>query len=146
MVRESCPTLTSLIRWNAPVFLAARATAQVIAAGCSAVIKCSELSPRCQSMVVQAFNDASSVPGLVNSLQSTREEAGKITEALIASKAIRKVDFIGSSNVGRIVASLAGKHLKQVMLELGGKAPAIVLEVSHVQRVGSYFLTELQGC
>lgn len=60
-------------------------------------------------MVVEAFKQAGGPPGVLNSLQTMREDASRVTEALIASKHIRKVDFIGSANVGRIIASTAGK-------------------------------------
>ena len=72
-------------------------------------MKSSELSPRVLYLLGEAFKDAGGPPGVLNSLQAMREDASTVTEALIASKYIRKVDFIGSANVGRIVASLAGK-------------------------------------
>ena len=56
------------------------------------------------------------------------EDAVQTTTALIEHPAIKKINFTGSTNVGRIIASQAGKNLKPVLLELGGKASAIVLE------------------
>lgn len=72
-------------------------------------MKSSELAPRSLYMVCEAFKEAGGPPGVLNSLQAMREDASMVTEALISNKYIRKVDFIGSANVGRIVASLAGK-------------------------------------
>ena len=56
------------------------------------------------------------------------EDAPKVVEALIAHKAVRRVNFTGSTRVGRIIAEIAARHLKPVLLELGGKAPLIVLD------------------
>lgn len=67
-------------------------------------------------------------PNVINVVQTSREHAPAVTEALIAHMAIRKVEFIGSASVGRIIGSLAGKYLKPVLMELGGKCASIVLE------------------
>lgn len=55
-------------------------------------------------------------------------DAAAVTNALIAHPAVRKVNFTGSTNVGAIIASTAGKYIKPVLLELGGKASAVVLD------------------
>jgi acyl-CoA reductase-like NAD-dependent aldehyde dehydrogenase len=64
----------------------------------------------------------------VNVLSNAPADAAKIVEALIAHPASRRVNFTGSTKVGRIIAKLAAEHLKPVLLELGGKAPLIVLD------------------
>ena len=56
------------------------------------------------------------------------------TEVLIANERIRKVEFIGSAAVGRIIGSVAAKHLKPILMELGGKCPAIVLDDADLQK------------
>ena len=119
--------------WNTPTFLAVRAISQAIGAGCSVVFKASELSPRSHYMIVEALTEAGAPPGLLSSLQVRRENASKITEALISNKRIRKIDFIGSAATGRIIASLSGKHLKPCILELGGKCPALILEDANIE-------------
>jgi vanillin dehydrogenase len=65
---------------------------------------------------------------VLNVIQHRREDAPGVVEALIAHPATRKVNFTGSTPVGSIVAKLAGQYLKPVLLELGGKAPQIILE------------------
>lgn len=65
---------------------------------------------------------------VINVLQTSRQDAPAVTEALIAHKSIRKVEFIGSASVGRIIGSLGGKYLKPVLMELGGKCASIVLD------------------
>ena len=60
------------------------------------------------------------------------EDAVRVTNALIASPTVKKISFTGSTNVGSIIAGLAGKHLKPVLMELGGKAPSIVCEDANI--------------
>ena len=83
-------------------------------------------------MIVEAFEEAREAvgapKGILNQVQAAREDAARSTELLIANERIRKIEFIGSAAVGRIVGSVAAKHLKPVLMELGGKCPAIVLE------------------
>ncbi|CAG9950941.1 unnamed protein product [Clonostachys rosea f. rosea IK726] len=66
--------------------------------------------------------------GVLNVIQTRREDAAAVTEAFIAHREIRKIEFIGSARVGRHIGSLAGEHLKPVQMELGGKAAALVLD------------------
>lgn len=65
---------------------------------------------------------------MLNTIAHSTANAAVVTSALIADPRIKKVNFTGSTGVGRIIAQMAGKHLKPVLLELGGKAPAIVWE------------------
>jgi len=126
--KEPVGPVLCIAPWNAALILATRGVASAIAAGCTVVFKASELSPRTHFMITQAFVESGVPKGVLNQIQTRREDAAKVTEDLIAHEAIRKVEFIGSAAVGRIVAQLAAKHLKPVLLELGGKCPAIVLD------------------
>lgn len=65
---------------------------------------------------------------MLNLLFHQTKDAPRITEALISNPAVRKINFTGSSHVGSVISSIAGKHLKPVLMELGGKASAIVLK------------------
>lgn len=114
--------------WNSPIILCTRGIAAALAAGCTVVLKSSEASPRTHHFVVEAFEEAGLPVGCLNSLQAARNDAGAITEALIAHRDIKKIEFIGSANVGRIIGQTAAKYLKPVLMELGGKGPAVVLE------------------
>lgn len=104
-----------------------------LAAGCTVVLKASELSPKTHHLLVQALFDAGLPKNAVNIVQVDRQNAAAVTEALISHKAIRKVEFIGSANVGRIIGAVAGKYLKPVLMELGGKCAAIVLEDANLE-------------
>lgn len=80
------------------------------------------------------FTTAGAPPGSINFICSTRDNAAEVTECLIANTHIRKVDFIGSPFVGKIITATAAKYLKPVLLELGGKCPAIVLDDADLEK------------
>ncbi|OQV04491.1 hypothetical protein CLAIMM_09362 [Cladophialophora immunda] len=126
--KQAVGPVLSIAPWNGSIILSARALAAPLAAGCTVVFKASELSPRVHHGVVEAFLAAGLPDGSINQIQANRGDASSITETIIAHPAIRKVEFIGSAAVGRIIGQLASKYLKPVLMELGGKAPAIVLE------------------
>jgi hypothetical protein len=69
---------------------------------------------------------------VLNLLFHHPQDAPKITETLVAHPAVRKINFTGSSHVGSVISSIAGKHLKPVLMELGGKAGAIVMKDAHL--------------
>ncbi|KAJ5653671.1 ALDH-like protein [Penicillium lividum] len=114
--------------WNSPIILGARNIATAVAAGCTVVFKVSENCPQLHHLLVQLFEEAGLPKGVINVIQASREMASEVTEAVIAHKAIRKVEFVGSASVGRAIGQLCSKYLKPIFMELGGKGPAIVLE------------------
>lgn len=114
--------------WNAAVILSTRAISSAIVTGCTVVLKCSELSPLTHTILVDIFREAGCPAGVLNSLSASRQDAAAVTESLIANEHIRKIEFIGSGAVGKIIAGTAAKYLKPTIMELGGKCPAIVLD------------------
>ena len=98
------------------------------------VLKASELSPLTHHLIVEIFEQAGCPKGVLNQVQVAREDAAHITEFLIANERIRKIEFIGSAAVGRIIGSVAAKHLKPILMELGGKCPAIVLDDADLEK------------
>ncbi|EXJ70949.1 uncharacterized protein A1O5_05941 [Cladophialophora psammophila CBS 110553] len=126
--REPYGVVLGIAPWNAPFILAIRAVATPIICGNTAVLKASELSPKTHNIIGQVFREAGLPPGVLNIIQHAREDAADVVNALIAHPAVRKINFTGSTAVGRIIAQQAGRHLKPVLLELGGKASCIVLE------------------
>ncbi|WYZ44247.1 hypothetical protein EsH8_VII_000683 [Colletotrichum jinshuiense] len=128
VLREPYGVVLAIAPWNAPYILGARSIAFPIAAGNTAVFKASEFSPRTLYELVACFHEAGLPKGVLNMIVHEPKNAASITTALIAHPEIKKVNFTGSTNVGRIIAKQAGEHLKPVLLELGGKAPAIVWE------------------
>jgi acyl-CoA reductase-like NAD-dependent aldehyde dehydrogenase len=99
-----------------------------IAAGNTAILKGSELCPRTMWGLCSVLHEAGLPDGVLNLLFHEPANAPAITEMLIADPRIKKINFTGSTMVGRIIGKLAGQYLKPVLLELGGKAPAIVWE------------------
>ena len=110
------------------MILSTRGIATILAAGCTVVVKASELCPRTHHFLTEVFTEAGVPAGVLNMVQARREEAAVVTEALIAHRAIRKVEFIGSAAIGTIIGQLGAKYLKPVLMELGGKCSAIVLD------------------
>lgn len=131
--REAIGPVLAISPWNASMVLSGRALAAPIAVGCSVVLKASELSPRVHHYLVEAFEDAGLPKGVINILQAARQDSPAVTEAIISHKAVRKVEFTGSAAVGRIIGQVASKYLKPVLMELGGKAPSIVLKDADVK-------------
>lgn len=114
--------------WNAPVILGTRAVAVPLACGNTVVLKSSELCPATHRLIGQCFADAGIPPGVVNVISNAAEDAAAVVAALIAAPQVRHVNFTGSTTVGRIIGRLAGENLKPALLELGGKAPFVVLD------------------
>lgn len=101
------------------------------------VFKGPEAAPATSWAIADVFNAAGLPPGCLNTLYHRPSDAARITSALIANPAIKKINFTGSTRVGSIVASLAGKYLKPTVLELGGKAPAIICEDANIEKAAT---------
>jgi acyl-CoA reductase-like NAD-dependent aldehyde dehydrogenase len=127
-VRQPAGVVLGMAPWNAPVILGVRAVAMPLACGNTVVLKSSEICPRTHRIIGEALREAELGEGVVNVVSNAPADAGRIVEALIANPAVRRVNFTGSTRVGRIVAEVAARHLKPALLELGGKAPMIVLD------------------
>lgn len=132
--REPVGPVLCIPPWNAALTLATRGIASAIAAGCSVVLKCSELCPATHIKIAESFAEAGLPPGVLNCIQVDRKDAAKVTEALIADRNIKKVEFIGSAPVGKIIGATAAKYLKPILMELGGKCPAIVLDDADLEQ------------
>ena len=127
-VREAAGVVLSMAPWNAPIILATRAIAVPLACGNTVVLKASEQCPRTHGLIIQAFVEAGLGGGIVNLITNAPQDAADVVGAMIDHPAVRRINFTGSTAVGRIIARRCAEHLKPVLLELGGKAPLIVLE------------------
>ena len=127
-IRQPVGVVLGIAPWNAPVILGTRAIAAALACGNTVILRSSELCPGTHHLVGQVLNDAGFPKGVVNVLSNAPQDAPKIVEALIAHPAVKRINFTGSTKVGKIIAKLAAEQLKPVLLELGGKAPLIVLD------------------
>ena len=127
-LREPVGVILGIAPWNAPIILGVRAIAVPLACGNSVILKASELCPRTHTLIIEAFASAGFPEGVVNIVTNAPKDAADVVGALIDHPAVRRVNFTGSTAVGKIIAKRAAEHLKPCLLELGGKAPLIVLE------------------
>jgi benzaldehyde dehydrogenase (NAD) len=127
-LRVPAGVVLGIAPWNAPVILAVRAIATPLACGNTVVLKGSELCPATHGLVIEALREAGLPSGVVNFVTNAPADAATVVEAMIAHPAVRRVNFTGSTPVGRIIAQTCAKYLKPVVLELGGKAPFVVLD------------------
>ncbi|EGU81685.1 hypothetical protein FOXB_07802 [Fusarium oxysporum f. sp. conglutinans Fo5176] len=88
----------------------------------------SEFTPRCYWAIADVLREAGLPDGCLNLIFHSPTEAASTINTLVSHPHVKKINFTGSTRVGRIISSLAGKHLKPVLMELGGKASAIVLK------------------
>jgi acyl-CoA reductase-like NAD-dependent aldehyde dehydrogenase len=126
-LRQPAGVVVGIAPWNAPVILGTRAVATPLAFGNTVVLKASELCPRTHGEIARALADAGLPAGVVNLITHKAEDAPDVVDELITHPAVRRINFTGSTRVGRLIAENAARHLKRVLLELGGKAPLIVL-------------------
>ena len=127
-VRQPAGVVLGIAPWNAPIILGVRAVAVPLACGNSVILKGSELCPRTHQLIIESFQEAGFAPGVVNYITNAPADAGAVVEAMVAHPAVRRVNFTGSTKVGRLIAMTCAKYLKPAVLELGGKAPLLVLD------------------
>lgn len=126
-IRVPCGVVVGIAPWNAPVILPTRAIAMPLACGNTVVLKASEACPATHRLIGAILNEAGLGEGVVNVITHAPEDAPIIVERLIEHSAVKRINFTGSTKVGKIIAETAAKHLKPVLLELGGKAPVVIL-------------------
>ncbi len=127
-MRQPAGVVLGIAPWNAPVILGVRAICVPLACGNTVVFKGSENCPHTHQLIVEAFQDAGFPPGVINYITNAPADAAKVVEAMVAHPAVRRVNFTGSTRVGKLIAMTCAKYLKPVVLELGGKAPMVVLD------------------
>jgi acyl-CoA reductase-like NAD-dependent aldehyde dehydrogenase len=127
-VRTPAGVVLGIAPWNAPVILGVRSIATPLAVGNTVVMKASEICPGVQALIGECLIEAGVPEGAVNVVTHAPADAPQIVEALIAHPAVRRVNFTGSTRVGKIIGELSARHLKPAVLELGGKAPLLVLD------------------
>jgi len=127
-IRQPAGVVLGLAPWNAPVILGIRAIAMPLACGNTVVLKASELCPATHRLIGTALRDSGMPDGVVNVVTNAPADASKVVETLIAHPAVRRINFTGSTRIGRIVAETAARYIKPIVLELSGKAPLLVLD------------------
>ena len=99
--------------------LGIRAFITPLVCGNTVILKASESSPYTQYLLVDSFRKAGLPPGVLNFICCPRENAGIVTEAMVSHPAVQRVNFTGSTAVGRIISNMCAKYLKPVVLEVG---------------------------
>ncbi|MCK8784564.1 NAD-dependent succinate-semialdehyde dehydrogenase [Roseomonas sp. NAR14] len=148
VVKEPVGPVAAFTPWNFPVNQVVRKLSAAMATGCSIIVKAPEETPASPAELIRAYVDAGVPAGAINLVYGVPAE---ISEYLIPHPVIRKVTFTGSTPVGKMLAALAGKHMKRVTMELGGHAPAIVFDDADIdlaakQLAGSKFRNAGQVC
>jgi acyl-CoA reductase-like NAD-dependent aldehyde dehydrogenase len=110
--------------WNFPIYNPNRAVASALAAGCTAVLRPSEYTPRTAFDYARAFADAGLPPGVLNVVHGDPASMG---QAMLDDPRCRKMAFTGSTRVGKLLMDGASRTVKRLSLELGGNAPVIVM-------------------
>lgn len=132
--RQPAGVVLGIAPWNAPITLAARCIAAPLACGNTVVMKASEHCPQTHARVIERIMASGLPPGTANVVTNAADQSEAVVERLIAHPAIRRINFTGSTRVGRQVAMAAARHLKPCVMELSGKAPMVVLEDADLGR------------
>ncbi|MFC9454363.1 NAD-dependent succinate-semialdehyde dehydrogenase [Streptomyces sp. NPDC056983] len=125
VLKDPVGPVAAFAPWNFPINQVARKVAAGLAAGCSMIVKAPEETPASPAAFIRAFQDAGLPAGV---LALVYGDPAEISTHLISHPVIRKITFTGSTQVGKELAALAGRHMKRVSMELGGHAPVIVCE------------------
>ena len=127
-LREPVGVLLGIAPWNAPIILGVRAVAVPLACGNAVILKASEQCPRTHVLIIEALAEAGFPAGTVQVVTNDPKDAPEVVGALIDHPLVKRINFTGSTGVGREIAKRAAQHLKPCLLELGGKAPLVILE------------------
>lgn len=148
LVHEPIGVVACITPWNFPLIQITHKIAPALVAGCTVVLKPSELSPLNAVALAEVIHEAGFPPGVFNLLMGYGEDVG---EALISNPKVDMVSFTGSTIAGKRVGAIASQSIKRVALELGGKSSSVVLEDADLARaikgtVNSCFLNSGQTC
>ena len=130
VVKDPVGVVAAFTPWNFPINQVVRKLGAALAAGCAVLVKAPEETPASPAELIRAFADAGLPAGVVGLVYGNPAE---ISSYLIPHPIVRKVTFTGSTPVGKMLAGLAGQHMKRVTMELGGHAPVIVCEDADIE-------------
>lgn len=131
--REPVGVILGIAPWNAPIILGVRAISTALACGNAVILKASEVCPKTHSLIIEALSEAGFPEGTVNIVTNAPQDAPEVVGALIDAPQVKRINFTGSTEVGRVIAKRAAEHLKPCLLELGGKAPLLVLHDADIE-------------
>jgi betaine-aldehyde dehydrogenase len=125
VVREPIGVVSLITPWNFPFLIVSQKLPFALAAGCTAIVKPSELTSASTLLLGEILLEAGVPPGAVNILAGTGAEVGAL---MTAHPGIDMVSFTGSTAVGKLTMAAASATLKKVSMELGGKNPQVIFE------------------
>jgi acyl-CoA reductase-like NAD-dependent aldehyde dehydrogenase len=148
IVREPVGVVGAITPWNYPLHQIAAKVAPALAAGCTVVLKPSEVAPLNAFILAEIIHEVGLPAGVFNLVTGTGPVVG---EAIAGHPDVDMVSFTGSTRAGRRVSELAAQNVKRVTLELGGKSPNVILDDADLQQavsdgVGKAFLNSGQTC
>jgi aldehyde dehydrogenase (NAD+) len=148
VVREAAGVVGAITPWNYPLHQVICKVAPALAAGCTVVLKPSEVAPLAAYALTEIFDEAGLPPGVFNLVSGPGPVVG---EAIAAHPEVDVISFTGSTRAGRRVGSLAAETVKRVALELGGKSANIILpdadlEAAVKSGVANAFINSGQTC
>jgi acyl-CoA reductase-like NAD-dependent aldehyde dehydrogenase len=148
VLREPIGVVGAITPWNYPLNQIGAKVAAALAAGCTVVLKPSEVVPLNAFVLAEVIEAAGLPPGVFNLVSGTGPVVG---EAIAAHPGVDMVSFTGSTRTGRRVSQLAAETVKPVAMELGGKSPNVILDDAELERavpdgVGKCFLNSGQTC
>ena len=130
VIRQPIGVVAAITPWNFPIAMITRKCAPALAAGCTVIVKPSELTPLCALALAELAQRAGFPPGVFNVITTT--DAAAVGQVLTASPVVRKLSFTGSTAVGKLLIRDCAATVKKVSMELGGNAPFIVFDDADV--------------
>jgi acyl-CoA reductase-like NAD-dependent aldehyde dehydrogenase len=148
VVREPVGVVGCITPWNYPLPQSAAKVASALAAGCTVVLKPSEVAPLSTFILAEIIDSVGLPPGVFNLVTGTGRTTG---EALVSHPDVDMISFTGSTRSGKRVAELCSRRVARVALELGGKSANVILDDADIERavgdgVGKAFLNSGQTC
>lgn len=148
VVREPVGVVACITPWNYPLLQVVAKIAPALGAGCTVVLKPSEVAPLSAFMLTEIIHEAGLPPGVFNLVSGDGPNVG---EALVTHPKIDMISFTGSTRAGRRISELAAPAIKRVALELGGKSADIILDDADLETavtggVNSCYLNSGQTC
>ena len=131
VMREPVGPVAAFVPWNFPIAQMARKLGAALSAGCSIIVKAPEEAPASSAAFLRCFQEAGVPAGVIGLVFGV---SAAISGFLVPHPKIRKVSFTGSTAIGKIIAGLAGSHMKRATMELGGHGPAIVCADARVSQ------------
>ncbi len=131
VIKQPIGVVAAITPWNFPNAMITRKVAPALAAGCTVVIKPSELTPLSANALAVLADEAGFSPGVLNIINTSNPQA--VGEELTSNPTVKKISFTGSTEVGKILLRQSADTVKKVSLELGGNAPFIVFDDADIE-------------